>query len=629
MDDNARKYLLDVGSIMSSGLSSCCTTIEHNLLDAFTVVTGTVTGIGGITFDQTCSFPQISLDYLSNMSVPDYDKRVTHFFENIGLEEKTLKQNLLSGATFYDPTCDFPCGLNSNFLVYRFLDGVRVVNVGNATGVVEYKAYPVGDDPNTYSWQESGTFLGLDLSKLYVFIIRDNLSSEIICEYQKEISLPILLPSTTATLTPILVAIDETSRNESSNTCFSHSCVIPTPNLVSGQRIDVDYVVNTEAFGGGESCVSLYCKEPLDLGYVEYCKITNTDTTPETVDFQLDHETLWCYSVVAATPIAGASAGADFYLNSVNGLGTNIPSIDTNNCSISVESCQQPVNVTASTNTASVTYPPFGGQSAYGIIEFDNPIPDGNCVTMSMVVTTIITGSADASVTFSCQPDGSGVPIIISTTTGLQTVPVDIVARHGDEISYTLYIDADTPGTEATASFLIDSMSGSYGVNTYIDPNNKSALIEDGTTPTPITVSVCSSYNTTSSPLDVYAEMNGYINAPGIGAGQYVTVDLCMNVQRPHGFATLEVSCQPDGTTGYNAICTMAITNDEIITFNMYAGDIICYCGEASPIALGGDALAWGYLCLDSVSGVGGISASINSTTAKQCDCVAAYDPGI
>ena len=203
MEDNARKYILNVGSIISCGLSACTTFEEYNVLDAFTVTTG----------GTTCSFSCLSLNELKNISLPEYDNRINHFFEYIGLEECTLKNNLLTGATFYNPDCDIVCKLNPNFLVYRFLDGVRIVNVGEANGEVEYIAYPMNDDPSGYTWQTNGTFLGLDLSKTYVFKIRDNLNSDIICEYQQQISLPLLLPSTTVTLTPVEISLNETVRN--------------------------------------------------------------------------------------------------------------------------------------------------------------------------------------------------------------------------------------------------------------------------------------------------------------------------------------------------------------------------------------------------------------------------------
>jgi hypothetical protein len=123
--------------------------------------------------------------------------------------------------------------------------------------------------------------------------------------------------------------------------------------------------------------------------------------------------------------------------------------------------------------------------------------------------------------------------------------------------------------------------------------------------------------------------MNGYINAPGMSTGEYVIVNLLMDVLRPHGFATLQISCEEqDGDGNYYAIRTISSTETEIFTFKICPGDSVCYCGQASPVALGGDALAWACLCLDSVSGVGGISASINTTTAKQSDCVGAFDSG-
>ena len=97
---------------------------------------------------------------------------------------------------------------------------------------------------------------------------------------------------------------------------------------------------------------------------------------------------------------------------------------------------------------------------------------------------------------------------------------------------------------------------------------------------------------------------------------------------RPHGLANLTICCQKCGTTGFQTLSTSSISEIDYVSFDMCQGDVICYCGVVNPIALSGTAEGLTCLCLDNVVGVGGISASINSTTLKQYDCAAACDSG-
>lgn len=616
MEDNARKYILNVGNIISCGVSACTTFQECNLLNAFTVTTG----------GTTCSFSNLTLDDLKSLSVPDYNKRINYFFEYVGIQENRLKNTLLTGATFHNSDCDVTCKLNSDFLIYRFLDGVRVVDVGEANGEIEYIAYPIDEDPSGYTWQSSGTFLGLDLTKTYFFKIRDNLSGEIICEYEKQQSLPLLLPSTTVTLTPVEISLDETVRNTAAGSCFSYSEAISTPELTSGQRVSVIYETNVNYFGGGNACMAIYCQRPVDSGYVEYDCYTETGVG----SFEMKNDVDWCFRIVADTPIVGASAQADFCLNCVNGLGTTTPSIDPGNCSLSVSNCVQPVNVTASTCTTSCSSPTSGVCYKNGCIDFDQPIPEGNCMILQMSATTNVTGPADACVTFYCKPNGStDLPVQINKTFGGVTCTPTIIARYGDQITYNVTVAAVDPGTVADARFCIDSANGSYGVNTYISPDNCVSASES-TPLTPVTVSVCSQNNTTTSPASCDAEMNGFINAPSIGSGDYVRVNVCVDVLRPNGFGNLTICCQPNGSSSWFTVSSRSTTGDEIVTFDMYQGDVICYCGVLSALALpSSDTFGHACLCLDSVVGYGGVSASINPTTNKQSDTIDVFAAGL
>lgn len=615
MEDNARKYILNVGNIISCGISACTTFQECNLLNAFTVTTGST----------TCSFSSLTLDDLKSLSMPDYNKRVNYFFEYVGIQDSRLKNNLFSGATFYNQDCDITCKLNSDFLIYRFLDGVRVVNVGEANGEVEYLAYPIDEDPSGYTWQSNGTFLGLDLSKAYFFKIRDNLNGEIICEYEKQQSLPLLLLSTTVTLTPVEISLNETVRRTGGISCFSYSEAISTPELTSGQRVSVSYETDMNYFGGGSAYMAIYCQRPVDSGYVEYSRYTEMGAG----SFEMNNNTDWCFRIVANTPIVGASAQAEFCLNSVSGLGTTVPSINPGSCSLSVSKCIQPIDVTASTVCTIGDDPVAGVCYENGCINFDRPVPIGNCMILQMSATTNVAGTSDASVIFYCKPNGStSPPVQINRTFGGATCTPTIIARYGDLITYSMAVDAQDPGTSATAKFCIDSASGSYGVNTYISPNNCRG-ISQSTTLTPSVVSVCSQNNTTTSPTSDNAQMDGFINATGIdNTNKCVRVNLCVDLDRPHGSGNITIRCKPNGSSTFFDLLVRSTTASSIETFDMCQGDVVCYVASLYAIPLSTDTTGCAYICLDSVVGYGGVSASINTLADKQCDSIRAFAEG-
>lgn len=189
----ARKYILNVTNYQSYGIGANAVTTAYNLVNAFSGVTDTGSGT-------TYSYSAITHGYLGSMSVSDYNQRVSDLLSFAGIDTTNQRGILQTGAIVDDPSCPaFPCQLNSNFLIYRFLTGVRIVNIGTTYGTAEYAVYTGSSSGVT--WSSIATFLTLDPTVTYTAAVRDNLSGEIICEYTKTFIWNNLIPSTT-TLPP-------------------------------------------------------------------------------------------------------------------------------------------------------------------------------------------------------------------------------------------------------------------------------------------------------------------------------------------------------------------------------------------------------------------------------------------
>ena len=180
MTRKARKYCMNVTEAMACGVGSYGEALTFSMLNTFT-----------ITGDTTCVYPTLTTNQLQSLSTIDYDERVLAFLDYLDVGDNDIKDSLYDEATFDDPDCsNLFCLLNEHFLVYRFLDGFRVVNVGYANGVIQYKAYPEGDDPDNYSWQNSGTFInGIDMNLVYVIEVRDWYNNTEVCKVTNQITI--------------------------------------------------------------------------------------------------------------------------------------------------------------------------------------------------------------------------------------------------------------------------------------------------------------------------------------------------------------------------------------------------------------------------------------------------------
>ena len=605
MKDNARKYNLNVGSIISHGISACTTVQQCSILNAFAVQCENV----------TISYATITTEQLSVLPNLQYDRRVLDYLEYVNIENETTKQILLTGATYYDPNCENLCKLNEEFLVYVFLDGVRVVDIGMTYGEAQYKVYPEGADPSLYSWQTNGTFLGIDMNDIYVFEIRDYWNSTTHCTVQKTISLPTLVPSTTVVPQPKLVYIDEISVGTVGSLSFNIGCMGIDSILINNEKISVGYEIGVDTIGDGFSCVELTCKPAGCGSFLSYCCLINTGTSPKSGSFTLCAGDTMCYNSSVNAPTPGSCGYSYFNLTGVNGLGTTIPTIDLGRCDECVVNSIAPINVTVSTSgTTDASTSTTCVQN--GCFVFTPLVPAGQNITLDLSGSTTKIVDGTSSLQIWC----NSTKIIDHTHLNPQPYLGSVNINNGDELNYVINTSVNSAGSSATSSFNICNTTGSFGVNPIIGSPSGDTITQT-VTATPVTVSICCQHNTYFPPPDDAADMDGYINAPGIGIGQCVGVTISKDMtlsQSLDAELNFAIKCQPNGSTGFvsiiqtNGCQTGSPTCD---TFYMCEGDIICYCGYVCANVNPSEAIA--FFNLDSVTGHGGIAPTINTTSSK------------
>ena len=621
MKDNARKYNLDVCNLISYGIGASGTSCQCSILNSFAVQCENV----------TVSYASITTQQLAQLPNLQYDQRVLDYLKYVNIESEATKECLLTGATYYDPVCENLCKLNEEFLVYVFLNGIRIVNIGTVYGEAQYKAYPEGADPSLYSWQTNGTFLGIDMNNIYVFEVRDYWNGATHCMVQKTISLPTLVPSTTVTPQSKLVYINEISVGTTGSLNFNIGCMGLDPALVNNEKVSVSYDIGVNTIGDGFSCIELTCK-PAGCGtFLPYNCLTNVGVSAMTGSFTLCAGDTMCYnsSVVAST--AGSCGYSYFDLNSVNGLSTTIPTIDVGRCSECVTNSIPKTDVTIYTYRTTDSSTSTTCEQK-GCFVFMSPIPVGQSITLDLSGSTTRTIDGTSSYQIWCKPNAVPLFTKIIDNTHLNPQPHfgSVTVNSGDEICYVMNTTVNSAGSSAVSAFNICDASGSFGINPIIG-SPYGDIITQTVASTPITVSVCSQHNTMTSPPDDNAEMNGFINAPGIGAGQCVGITTNKDITLSSSFNAMvefRISCQPNGSTGFAEIvhstgCESSLppTTD---TFYMCIGDCVCYCARAVAMYPTGEAAA--FFCLDSVSGIGGVIPTINPDTNKQSDVIVAVN---
>jgi hypothetical protein len=349
---NSRKYILNICNKISCGLGSCTNIGQtYNLLNSFV--------------NEGVAFPQLTVDELSKLNNIDYDNRVLSYLDYIDIGSDTEKQILFSGATENDSDCiPLYCKLNPEFLVYKFLNGVRVINVGesNVGCRLEYKAYPLNSNEDDYPWQSYCTFTDLDMNGVYVFKIRDYSPgyNAVVCEYEKIISLPLILPSTTTTKGVRTISLNETYKTLTGSGCFEKGLFQITQPLSNGECMRVNYNVTVANVGTNSlGSVELKCNSG-DGNYVQYAYITSKNGVSPTGSFILCQNQSMCYSLSASAFNGGESSNAYLKIDSVDGCNTNISTVNSSLCEkyISYAKAIQPIYFALGNSTIEWSNPP-------------------------------------------------------------------------------------------------------------------------------------------------------------------------------------------------------------------------------------------------------------------------------
>jgi len=610
---NARKYNLVMNSVISCGLGSYTgSTATCSLLNSFLMIYDTVP-------QTSYSYPQLTTEQLQTLSTLDYDKRVIDFLDYINIESGIAKEILFSGATTDEPVCSgYHCFLNQNFLVYKFLDGIRVVNVGSANGVIQYRVTGVFGSIYDSGWQNNGTFLGLDSNGMYDVVIRDYITDDdfVVCEYSKIISMPTLIPSTTITLAPKVISLYQITAGSSGPAVYKTGCIKINPSALSaGQKVQVTYTANVTLAGAGASCVQFTCKPNGSGSFVNYDCITNSEISPQTNSFTLCCGDTICYNLVAVAGTYGSNANANFCLTGVNGLGTTIPSIDITKCSSSVSSSQSALGVTVTLNRASGFSPAPPVCIITGTIGFTPAIPAGQCVTVGLsALTTSIGGNSNFYLY--CKPSGGGSYLCVCSTNNTQLQPQlpTVIARNGDALCYCSTLTAPTPGTNACGRIGIINLTSSSGVSPIMG-SPVSDSVSKVVPATPITLAVCriTSIGTSCG--------TGFINlSPALSSGQ--CVEACYQINQTAngvliGMSQLNIYCKPNGGGSYLLACTFSTssalhcsTPHGILTIRY--GDMICYNNRTQ-----GSAGSCSDICIQSITGSATLAPSICSTKCR------------
>lgn len=610
MIDNVRKYKLCLTNSISYGLSSSGTSTICNMLNSFT------------TQNNERNYSNITEECLSNINVPEFKQRVCDFLKYVNIESSECRDKLLEESSYYNPDFEFICKLNSEFIVYKFFDGVRVINVGESVGTLEYKTYLFGDNPDNYNWQTNPTFLGLNLNEIYVFEVRDVYQGQEMCKVSRTIPLDTLVLSTTQSLRQIEISLEDTT----SCACYCDSIygsgnLLAQPNLNFGERICVEFELNLESSANGVSCAEIFCEKngtnPSEL----ICSVNSVGLSPVSGSFIICENDNITYNLFTNNSSPGDCSCSYIRITGVDGLNSTNPSIDLGNCCVSITDTVpvtdvvvflQECNVTSNENNGEVKIAPLISTGKY--IDVDILTRASACICSTSEVTLI------------CKPSG-GVwnNIFTSNNTNPQPQSTTVRMLSGDRLCYSIVVNATEPGSCAEASIELTNTTSSSGVDSYIDYNYYTDIITKDILPTTATVSLCRhNFSETNSSQCA----NGYINVtPSLSYIQNIIIDidtlvLCMGLN--FSDACAQIFCKSAGGSSFIEVLSINPTdyndntNPQSNNIIYYSGDQLCYNIYAEAFCGGG--VAQSDIVLDKVTGNCGVYPYINSTISKRCD---------
>lgn len=404
----SRKYILNVCDNISCGLGTCTTTDQtYNLLNSFV--------------NDNITYPVLSEEELSVLSKLDYEDRVLNFIDYINIEDSSQKEILFTGATTINdnPDClSYYCYLNSKFQVYKFFDGIRIINAGEANFVLQYQVYPLSeyneDQPwlvdDNYPWQTSPTFLGLNSNEVYVIKIRDYSPEDniVVCEYSQTVSMSLIIGNTTTTITNKVISLTQYTDNLVNDNCFKTGVFSIDPNLLNFQKLTVNYSTNLNGNNNGTSSLILKCRPNGGSEYLNYVDINNntngTKNYSQSGSFILNYGDSMCYALSAYAGSGDNSTGI-LKIDSTSSFGGFNSTINLNACETSISNSKVATTILFSLLPDGN---PTSNQSN-GKINILPSIPSGTGIINLTVsaITSIATATDGASVSFYKKPIGS------------------------------------------------------------------------------------------------------------------------------------------------------------------------------------------------------------------------------
>jgi hypothetical protein len=576
----SRKYNLNISDVMSCGIGSVTgNTITCSILDPFSV-----------TYDTNpptiCNYPLINLDDLKALSTINYENRISDLINKLQIENESSKESLIEDAQYEELDCDYKSDLSTNFIVYKFLSGIRIINAGSPSGIIEYKVYPVGGDPNNYPWVTNPTFLNLDPDGIYIVLIRDNLNNLILDTHSTTISMQLLLPSTTTTLASKTISLNQINTSTSLFSAYKNGCVQINPQLSSFERLEIDFTTNTIISGCGEFSLTFTCKPNNSSQFYPYCNIVKNTvgTSSSSGNLSIEYGDTVCYNIMGTNNAYGSTVCGDFCINNVNGLNTVNPIIDiTNNCSTIVK-ITQPLDIVVSLSGITTTNT-TNSQIVNGVVKFSQSIPNGEFINIQFSAANSVSASGTFSSTEIFRKrtiDSNYVSQCVIGNICSQPQTLNLIACNGDKYCFNMVINLISAGNTGTNSISITNINSSSGVLSSISTGNTISFTKSIPIPS-VVFGVCRQNSTPSS-------SNGYFNiTPSLPNGEYVTLGFQIN-QDLFGSSSSNISyyCKPNGCANFVLKCQYSLSSSCSNTCNrngnitINSGDCLCYTNSLS-----------------------------------------------
>lgn len=612
MATNLRRYKFNFGNVISCGAGISGDTAEYNILNGFSFTSG----------NTVCEYPTITTSDLSTISTGEYKKRIKHLLYEINVENPNLINNLLEESQIENPD-GVLCKLNKEFLVYPFFSGVRIINVGEAIGDLEYKAFPENDNPDDYIWQKNGTFLNLNNNSIYIFQVRDVLNGVVRCMVEKRVSLPLLVPSTIIIPAEKSISIRVIKDTTSPSSSHKSGCIFISPKLENEESVGISYTISSNAGGDSTSSVKLCCIPNGSTTYsiIENVRNNDQDNTKSN-SLIINSGDVITYSLNSKSNSVGSNGFAFFQLSDVSGEGSTDPIIDSARCCVNVSSSIASFNTVV--NLTGQTYTSFSNyRRRCGNIYLDPDIPTTTSVSVDVKTCVITENGGGGYVNIKQKPRGETTydNVIYNTQSCIQPQTVRLNIENGDDILFITEGSYSTTNTNSSGCAIIELVgsTGSTGIGTTINNDNFIDGVSRSNEPRSIVASVCRQNITT---IGTYgSEINGFINLnPQLKPGEGITItsDIVATISDSSAFSRTALYCKPYLSSGFIELFSYESENINTIDveeFTMNYGDQICYTLRAD--SYGDWITGTSSIKLTNIDGSSSLSPSINTNKSS------------